>query len=83
MDGGGGRRAEDLAASSLWRADAFGSALGVNVSSTNDEMGGGMSERNTDVDIMAGGGRLGERYMGTLGTTGAEGTTTQVNMGWR
>lgn len=77
VDGGGGT--EGLAASNLWRADAFGSALGVNVSSTTDEIGA-MSERK---DIMGGGGGMGEHFMGTLGTTGAEGAAAQVNMGWR
>lgn len=77
VDGGGGT--EGLAASNLWRADAFGSALGVNVSSTTDEIGA-MSERK---DIMGGGGGMGEHFMGTLRTTGAEGAAAQVNMGWR
>lgn len=77
LDGGGG--ADGLAGSSVWRADAFGSALGVNVASTASEMGSGvrgvMSERK---DIIGGG--LGEHFMATLG--GTEGATTQVNMGW-
>ncbi|CAM9139791.1 unnamed protein product [Ectocarpus sp. 6 AP-2014] len=77
VDGGGG--SEGLAASSVWRADAFGSALGVSVPRTVDEIGSmPMSERK---DIMGGGG-LGERFMGPLGTTGAGGGTTHVNMGW-
>ena len=77
LDGGGG--ADGLSGSDVWRADAFGCALGVNVASTATEMGSGvrgvMSERK---DIIGGG--LGEHFMATLG--GAEGATTQVNMGW-
>ena len=78
LDGGGGT--DGMLGSGVWRADAFGSALGVNVASTANEMGSGvrgvMSERK---DIIGGGG-LGEHFMSTLG--GAEGATTQVNMGW-
>lgn len=76
LDGGGG--AEVLAANSLWRADAFDSALGVNVSSSADEIGPMVEKKD-----MMGGGGLGERFMGALGTTGVESGTTQVNMGWR
>lgn len=80
LDGGGGT--DGLAGSGVWRADAFGSALGVNVASTANEMGGAggdgaMSERK---DITAGG--LAEHFVGVLGTAGAEGATSQVNMGW-
>ena len=77
VDGGGGT--DGLASCGVWSADAFGSALGVNVLSTaNDIMGsgghGGISERR---DITGGG--LSDHFsIGALEPPAADGATAQL-----
>lgn len=77
----GGRGTDGLPGSSVWRADAFGSALGVNVSSTANEVGvasghGAVRERKEFT-----GGAL-DHFMDAVGNASAEGAASPVNMGW-
>lgn len=86
-DGGGGT--EGLASSGVWRADAFGSALGVNLSSSVDDIGGISERKSISGGVVGRGGGggseggLGEHFMGALGTEGGEGPAAEVNRGWR
>lgn len=74
-DGGGG--ADGRARSGSWRADAFGSALGVNVASTaNDTDGRGAFNEGKDVS----GGGFGEHFLSALSCVGNENPNNQL--GW-
>lgn len=79
IDGGG--EPDDLGGSSSWRADAFGSALGVNVSSTVNDVqgmgGGGGREVVNEGKDMSGGG-LGDHFLNSLGTAGTENASNRL-----
>lgn len=93
VDGGGG--SDGLSGSGgTWRADAFGSALGVNVSSTADEIEGlghglgqglgqglGLGGRrglNEGKDIPGSG--LSEHFLSVLGPAGTERSSSQLRL---